>query len=195
MGPVESVTVWLARLRNGERDEAIWRLWQVYFARLVGLARARLASRPRLTSFAEDVALSAFNSFVRAAQANRFPRLDDRDDLWRVLLLLTARKAGKLLRREGAAKRGGTGRLPAEDVPLERWPVASSEPDPAEAAIMGDTCDRLLDQLGDDTLRQVALWKLEGFSNAEIAEKLNRSISTVERKLQLIRRIWTHEEA
>jgi hypothetical protein len=99
MSPTESVTVWLARLKSGQRDEAAWRLWQVYFDRLVRLARARLASRPRLARDAEDVALSAFDSFVRAVEAGRFPRLEDSDDLWQVLLVLTARKAGKLVRR------------------------------------------------------------------------------------------------
>jgi DNA-directed RNA polymerase specialized sigma24 family protein len=198
MSAAESVTVWLERLKEGERDEATRQLWQTYFARLVRLAQARLAGRLRLASAAEDVALSAFDSFVKAVEANRFPRLEDRDDLWQVLLLITARKAGKLLRRELGARRGG-GRVQdlgeRPDDSIEAVPIVSTEPDPAEAAAMAEACERLLERLGDDGLRQVALWKLEGFTNAEIAHKLNRSVGTVERKLQLIRRVWEQEES
>ena len=47
----------------------------------MGLARKRLANRPRLGADAEDVALSAFDSFFRGAEAGKFPKLQDRDDL------------------------------------------------------------------------------------------------------------------
>jgi DNA-directed RNA polymerase specialized sigma24 family protein len=201
MSPTESVSVWLARLTSGDRDEAARRLWQVYFERLVRLARDRLASRPKLAADAEDVALSAFDSFIRAAEAGRFPRLEDRDDLWQVLLVLTARKAGKLVRREEAARRGeGKVKVFSEMAgvdstcsPEEGAP--GHEPDPAEAAAMAETCERLLEQLQDEELCRVAVWKLEGYGNAEIAERLKRSVGTVERKLRLIRRIWEDEGA
>ncbi len=193
MSPTQSVTEWLLRLRNGDRDEAAWRLWQVYFDRLVRLARARLASRPRLAADAEDVALSAFDSFIRAVEAGRFPRLDDRDDLWQVLLVLTARKAGKLIRREQAEKRGGGERAAAVEACAATAATTGKEPDPAEVAAMAETCERLLEQLQDEDLRRVAVWKLEGYSNADIADRLERSVGTVERKLRLIRRIWEDE--
>jgi DNA-directed RNA polymerase specialized sigma24 family protein len=190
-----SVTVWLEHLKEGRRDEATRKLWEVYFGKLVRLARARLAARPRLAEEAEDVALSAFDSFVRAVEAHRFPQLDDRHDLWQVLLMLTGRKAGKRLRQDQAEKHGGgrvqvLSELPARAPEL---PALSDEPDPAEAVAMAETCDWLLGRLEDDELRQVALWRLEGFSNAEVAAKLNRSVGAVERKLQLIRRIWEDE--
>ena len=93
-----SVTIWLGRLKAGEqRDEAAAHLWGRYFGQLVARARERLRARVRVAD-GEDVALSAFDSFVRAAEAGRFPRLDDRDDLWQVLLLLTARKAADAAR-------------------------------------------------------------------------------------------------
>jgi DNA-directed RNA polymerase specialized sigma24 family protein len=200
MSTTESVTVWLARLKHGERDAAALRLWQDYFDRLVRMARAHLASWRRLPADAEDVALSAFDSFIRAAEAGRFPRLEDSNDLWQVLLVLTARKAGKLIRREQADRRGGGkvqlfSDLPGQDEsssPLAD--VLSSEPDPAEAAVMAETCERLMAQLEDEELTRVTVWKLEGFSNADIAEKLNRSVGSVERKLRLIRSIWESQE-
>lgn len=106
MSDSASITAWVVRLKDGERDEATRRLWQAYFSRLVGRAHALLGSRGRGID-AEDVALSAFASFVRAVELGRFPRLEDRQDLWQVLLVLTARKAGKQVRREAAERRGG----------------------------------------------------------------------------------------
>ena len=101
-----SVTVWIAALRQGD-SLAAQRLWEGYFRRLVGLARQKLLGRPRAAADEEDVALSAFTSFCQGAQAGRFPRLADRDNLWQVLVLLTARKAGRLRKHERRQKRGG----------------------------------------------------------------------------------------
>lgn len=84
-----SVTFWINRLKAGDRDAASQQLWEGYFEKLVRQARTRLAGLPGRSKDAEDVALSAFNSFVLAAEANRFPRLDDRDNLWAVLLTIT----------------------------------------------------------------------------------------------------------
>lgn len=195
MAGTQSVTVWLGLLRDGQLDEAARKLWEAYFSRLVRLAQARLGGTARRAPDAEDVALSAFASFVRAAAAGRFPRLEDRDDLWQVLLVLTARKAGKLVRHENAVRRGGgrEGALPdlvVEGNRASALELVSDEPDPAEAAVMAEECERLLERLGEPRLRQVAVWKLEGYSNSEIAGLLDRSEGTVERKLQLIRQIW-----
>ena len=105
--PHNSVTHWLGQLKAGD-PAAAGPLWERYFPKLVELARARLAGFPRRAADEEDVALSAFDSFCRDAAAGRLPRLDDRDDLWRVLLLITSQKALDLVRHESAAKRGGT---------------------------------------------------------------------------------------
>jgi DNA-directed RNA polymerase specialized sigma24 family protein len=190
-----SVTIWLNRLKVGDRDEAARRLWETYFRRLVGLARGHLRSRPRATADEEDVALSAFDSFVRAAEQGRFPRLDDRDDLWQVLLVVTSRKAADLIQSENRLKRGGGKVVPVSAVVPDEADgsgpaVTAPDPDPAEATAMAEGFDHMLRVLRDDQLRQIAVWKLEGYSNAEIAGKLGKSDATVERKLKLIRELW-----
>src|SRR3954449_262565 len=88
-----SVTLWLGALKGGDLDAA-QPLWERYFAQLVRLARARLLAAPRAAADAdeEDAALSAFDSFCGGAARGRFPRLVDRDELWRLLVVLTARK-------------------------------------------------------------------------------------------------------
>ena len=75
-------------------------LWQAYFRRLVALARDRLRGTSRRAADEEDVALAAFDSFYRRAERGQFPDLEDRDDLWRLLFVLTVRKAVDLARRE-----------------------------------------------------------------------------------------------
>jgi DNA-directed RNA polymerase specialized sigma24 family protein len=191
-----SVTLYLERLEAGDRA-ALQALWERYFARLVGLARKKLRGAPRQCGDEEDAALSAFKSFWRGVEAGRFPRLDDRHDLWQVLVMLTLRKAANLARHDRAEKRGG-GRVqsasaveePAEEEGGALAELIGREPDPAFAAEVAGECGRLLGLLPGDELRDVALWKMEGYSNQEIAAKLGRSVSRVECKLALIRDLW-----
>src|SRR5436305_12655413 len=112
----ESVTHWLGLLRGGDAAAA-QRLWERYFGRLVGLARTRLQGHPRRAADEEDVALSVFRCLCDGAAQGRFPRLDDRDDLWRLLVTLTERKAINLARDERRLKRGGGAVLGAADLP------------------------------------------------------------------------------
>jgi DNA-directed RNA polymerase specialized sigma24 family protein len=192
-----SVTQWIRRLQAGDAA-AVQKLWEAYFASLVRLARGKLHAVPRRAADEEDVALSAFDSFCRGAEAGRFPRLGDRDDLWQLLVLLTVRKASNLARRERRQRRGGGRVLNASALPGgEDGPgladLVGREPDPEFAVQVAESCRQLLDQLGDATLQAVAVWKMEGHTNEEIAVKLARSVGTVERKLQLIRRLWQAE--
>jgi DNA-directed RNA polymerase specialized sigma24 family protein len=193
-----SITYWIGRLKVGD-PAAAQHLWEGYFQRLVHLARARLHSAPRRAADEEDVALSAFHSFCQGAEQGRFPRLSDRDDLWQLLVLLTVRKATSLVRQERRQKRGG-GRvhngsaLPgSRSRQLALLDLIGREPDPAFAAQVADQCRRLFELLADPTLQVVAVCKMEGHTNADIAAKLGRSVVTVERKLALIRDIWAAE--
>jgi DNA-directed RNA polymerase specialized sigma24 family protein len=65
----------------------------------------------------------------------------------------------------------------------------------APSAEMADEYQRLLGLLGDVELRSVALWKVEGYTNEEIAEKLGCVVRSVERKLQRIRILWAEAAA
>jgi DNA-directed RNA polymerase specialized sigma24 family protein len=190
-----SVTHWLIMLRDGDRAAA-QKLWEVYFGRLVGLARTKLRTAPRRVADEEDVALSAFDSFCRRAERGQFPQLADRDELWHLLVVLTVRKAASLVRHEGRKSRGeGRVRTLADLAGWEFGSVLGPEPTPELAAQVADEFQRLLGCLDNDTLRSVALWKMEGDTNAEIAAKLGCIPQTVERKLRAIRRLWSTEIA
>src|SRR3954452_9611195 len=104
--PEGTVTVLIKSLKVGDQ-EAARRLWERYFADLVRLARARLKNAPRGAADEEDVALDAFDCLCRGVQAGRFPRLDNREDLWRILLTITVRKAFNHVEYERRLRRGG----------------------------------------------------------------------------------------
>ena len=189
-----SVTHWIQEFQRGN-PLAAQALWERYFQRLVRLARQKLPGRALRVADEEDVALSAFHSFCRGVEAGRYPQLTDRDDLWRLLVVLTAHKAIHLVRDAQRLKRGGPPLAPrtpdAEQAALSQ--VIGPEPTPEFAAQVAEEFQRLLDWLGDAGLRTVAVWKMEGYTNAEIAAKLDCAPRTVERKLKLIRSLWEQE--
>jgi DNA-directed RNA polymerase specialized sigma24 family protein len=194
-----SITLWLRDLQAGDRAAA-QPLWERYFNRLVRLARGRLRLKGGTSAAAdeEDAALSAFESFCEGVDRGRFPDLGDRDDLWRLLVVITARKLLAQVRRDQRQKRGGGLVMAETDLP----PAGSSaearlldqiigpEPTPEFAAILAEDYCRLIDVLGDDSLRRVAVWRMEGYTNDEIASRLGCARRTVVRRLELIRATW-----
>jgi DNA-directed RNA polymerase specialized sigma24 family protein len=193
-----SVTHWLGPLREGDPDAA-QRLWERYFQRLIELARTKLRALPHREA-AEDVALSAFDSFCRGANRGRFLQLADRDSLWRLLVVITARKAAHHRRDAGRRKRGGAAAVVGSGPPeaematcLEQ--IVGREPTPEFAAQAAEECRHLLGRLGDPELESVALWKMEGYTVEEIAARLGCVSRTIKRKLRLIRGVWEQELA
>jgi len=191
-----SVTHWLGQLQAGD-PAAAQPLWERYFRRLVGLARKKLAGIPRRGADEEDVALSAFDSFYRNAEQGRFPQLADRDSLWRLLVVITARKVSHLVRDERRQKRGRTqpvtGAAGGDRNQSLLEQALSREPSPEFAAQMAEEYQRLLVLLNDRELVSVALWRLEGYKVEEIAGRLGCVPRSVKRKLRLIRSIWEKE--
>ena len=186
-----SVSKLIKDFRSGD-SEAFNALWKLYFDRLVAMA-TKLAA-----SVGEDAALSAFHSFHRRARRGDFPDLDDRGDLWVQLMTLTRQKIVDNRRRDGALKRGGGVTIVREsDLPGSDddgapgfAEIVGREPDPQFAAMMTEECRRLMDALGDDTLREIAVLKMALYTHQEIADKFGRSLSWVNRKLDLIRSLW-----
>jgi DNA-directed RNA polymerase specialized sigma24 family protein len=185
-----SVSRLIPELMDGDR-RAMQQLWERYFQPLVRLARSRMRSASPVVG-SEDIALEAFLEFcdclARPDAARRFPQLQTRAHLWKLLTCFTVRTAfdhnHKQARREKIVR--GEAALGAEGFA----PFASREPAPEFAAAVRE----LLDQLQDETLRTVALGKMEGFTVPEIARRLDCSPSTVERKLRAIRAIWMSSE-
>ena len=178
-------------------DEHVMRvMWDRYFPRLLEVARRRLPRVAGAVDDEQDVALSALESFFRAAQQGRFPNLCDRSGVWRLLSEMTRRKVVDRVRRHCALRRGG-GQLHDH----LGWAVNKSDPphqladskqvSPSVELIAHEELDRLLAALRekDNRLAEIAAAKLSGCSNAELAVRFDRSIPTIERWLNRIRKI------
>lgn len=195
-----SITRCLDLLRQGD-SVAAQVIWDRYFPQLVRVARHQLATTARQRADEEDVALSALDRFCRAAQQGRYPELADRHGLWRLLLRITTRRAWDLARHEGRQRRRGhlrrdadeVGRLPPAGAPNFDQ-VSDAGPTPEFAALLAEECRLLLQRLDDPDLQALAISKMDGFTNEEIAAKMQCSLRTVERRLRLIRDIWREEE-
>jgi DNA-directed RNA polymerase specialized sigma24 family protein len=188
-----SITHWFQLLQLGEHDAA-QPLWERYCARLEALARKMLHGRTPGGIDAEDIALSAFTSMSLGLQRDRFPQLHDRDNLWKVLVVITARKVSHLLRDQECQKRGGgqlACRITVDPVELDR--LIGHEPTPEFAVQAAEEYHRLLGRLGRQDLKQIAVWKMEGYTNEEIADLAGCALRTIDRKLRLIRHIWEDE--
>jgi DNA-directed RNA polymerase specialized sigma24 family protein len=192
-----SVTAWIDAHRIGETTDARV-VWDRYFARLAGLARVliRRTKRPAVVADEEDAALEAIDSFCGRLRNGRFPGVAGRHDLSRVLRHITKCKVWALVQREQREKRGGGRVLEEADLPLsDESPrgldeVAGPGPTPGSALMHAEESRRLLDMLEDETLRQIAVWSLEGRSTNEIARRMGRSETLVRLKLEKIRRAW-----
>jgi DNA-directed RNA polymerase specialized sigma24 family protein len=196
MSDLHSVSELMRQLKSDESD-ATRQIWDRFIDRLISEARKRLKSLPRRAADEEDVALSAFEAFFRGVNEQRFHRLDSRDDLWQVLAMLAERKAIAVLRRELADKRGGglnRGESVFENLLFDSTTAVGidqvADPDPNAIEDFTLEVRERLEGLDNHLLRQIAVRKLEGFTNQEIAGQLGIALRAVERKLQLIRQKW-----
>ena len=195
------MTRWLGGLKAGD-ERALEPLWDRYYATLVERARAKLAALRSATAVndEEDLALVAFQSLYDGVRAGRFPRLEDRDDLWRLLIHLTACKAIDRHRAESRQKRGRGRVFNETDIyggrhregKTRTHSTGSSAPSQARSSPQGSPKSTLgrLDTLGDVSLRTIAEMKLACYSNDEIRQRLGCSLRTVTLKLELIRKKW-----
>ena len=196
----DPVTQWIEQLKDGDA-EAAQKLWERYFTQIVRLARRKLEGAKRGLADEEDVALSTFKSLCAGAEGGKFPKLTDRDSLWALLMAIVAHKSTDLIRYENRKKRGGTGKgVPdtsiamLQPVPLNQ--IIEQKATPERAAQIGAEFESLikkLDRADDPDLLCIAVSKMMGDSNAEVARQLGCVRRTVERKIQLIRRIWEKE--
>lgn len=194
-----SVTWWIDALKEGDEDAA-HALWHRYFQRLVGLARQRLHDNQRRVSDEEDVAIDAFKSLCEGAERGDYQDLRDREELWRLLATITARKAGQLIRHHSREKRGA-GKVRGDSLFGEHNGEAKpgfdglpgDEPTPDFLYQLVEERERMLSQLQNGELQKIAQWKLDGWDTEEIASKLGMTRRSVQRKMERIRIAWKSE--
>lgn len=196
----KSISRWIRDLKVGD-EEAARLLWREYFDKLVAVARKKLGSAPRRVADEEDVVLSVFRCLCDGARRGQFSGVENRDDLWRLLVVITTHKVIDQRRRATAQRRGG-GKVRGDSVFNELTEYGNLEgfdqligkhPTPDFLAMLADEHQRLIDLLPQETLRMVALRKMEGYKNEEIAQELGVARRSIQRKLERIRQAWLAE--
>lgn len=199
-----SVNQFILRAQAGDPN-AQQEIWDRFFPQLLELARLRLHGGVKRVGDEEDVALSVLNSYFTGAQENKFPEVRGRDELWRLLSRMTQRKAVDWIRFHSRQKRhvmgesalmadaGAKGEPAGADARRPIDGIASDQPTPVMELIVIEECQRLMKLLPDE-LRGVVLRRLEGHSNLAIAQMNSCSLATIERRMKLVREIWSKAE-
>lgn len=198
MALLGSVSVWLEELKDGDESNG-QQLWNRYVENLVRLARRKMSGMSKRVNDEEDLVAAAFTSFFLGVRADRFPKLNSREDFWQILVTLTERRIIDQHRQDQTHKRGGGlvrgdsvfAQSPKDDLPSGFAGIASLQPTPEFALSFIDEISAGMKKLrGDELLIQIAMLKLREFTNAEIAKETGCSVRSVERKIRLIRELW-----
>lgn len=192
----EPVSLWIEQLAAADHDAAS-RLWAHFCQRLIVFARSRMSPSTRRIYDEEDAAVSAFRSLCRGIEAQRFPDVGDRGNLWALLVVITSRKIANQFRYEHQQRRNANQTLSESMLQHSDgsgvsvlMSLPAQEPTPAFAAEVADMSEYLMSQLPEADLKRLVLLKLEGHTNEDVAEMMKITRRTVQRKLELIRRIW-----
>lgn len=200
MSQSHSITDLIDSLKCGN-SMAAQKIWDRYVESLIRIANNRLkTSRLRLGD-EEDAVGVAFAQFLERVNGNGFSKLDDREDLWRILVMLTERRAYDMIRREQSLKSGGNllvgesrlERTGGNDKPHGLDRVEGTEPTPEFTALLIEELECKIDTLKKSDLKAIAIAKMNAFNNRDIADQLGISVRSVERKLAIIRAIWQDE--
>jgi RNA polymerase sigma factor (sigma-70 family) len=183
MSSVHSITALLSGVKRADRN-AVHALFHRCYNRIAAISLTKLGGAPRRGFDQDDVANSAFREFLSRAAAGDFKKLENRDDVWQVLTLLVGDKVQDGLRHERRKKRGGG----KPDVPIEQVMEAVSKlDDPSMEAEINDAKQIFLAKLPSDDHRRVVELLAEGYTHEEIAQELDLSVRTVDRRVEDIR--------
>ncbi len=189
----EDVTLLIQQVCGVRNEDAASRLWDVYFQRLLAVARRNLNTLPTAVADEEDVALSAMNSLFRAAEGGRLSSVQNRDELWKMLLTITLRKVNRHAERVMAMKRGGPGEASGGMQEGLSQDALYGIPDSRFLSDLLLESRELIELLPDEILREIVLARLEGYTVEEIADRRGVAVSTIERKLARIRALWARQ--
>jgi hypothetical protein len=179
------------------RDRAARRIWERFEPRLLELVRRRLNPRIRVREDEHDLLQSMFRSFFGMGQGpgHGQPVLTSRGELWRFLVWMAMCKVANAAHKHLASCRDvrreqPLGLLHLSDPKLEGWMAEvdhRGKLSPEEVAISREEFDRLLRRL-PEPLQQIFVWRLQGYTNADIARMISRTERTVELRMKIIRK-------
>lgn len=181
----------IQRVENGD-PAAEEQLWSEFFEKLLRYlnTRVRVSRVPTGLIDEEAVAVSALESVFKCARQGRLQEVQDWSELSQLLFKMTGRKFIDHLRR--AMRQKSFPGTPLKELATDSTVVMKDEI-PETIVEFNEQLARLIALLPDELHRQIAVFKLAGYSLSEISEKVNRAVPTVNRKWQNIRRIWGDE--
>lgn len=189
-----SVTNWLRGIELGD-DDAAFQLWNRYSPEMHEVARRRmrrLKSKDVLDE--DDIVCSAFAAICLAARKGQLVNVGNRNELWGLMIVTIHRKIGQREEYVAAAKRNSDQMISQADrvqdmgSRLER--LSNSDTGVLSQLIQVEAADLLLRKLDDPDHRAVAVLKLAGYTNEEIASELGYARRTIQRMLSLIKSCW-----
>jgi RNA polymerase sigma-70 factor (ECF subfamily) len=178
----------MTRLRAGDQ-EAATAVFSRFSRRLIGLARRHLDGRLRDKLDPEDVMQSVFRSFF-AAQAEKEFDLENWDNLWSLLVVITLRKCGHKIAYFCAARRDVQREQmpPAVDESIAEWEAIAQDPTPSHAMMLADAVELIMNRLESPRERQILELSLQGCTPVEISARVGRTERTVQRVLARVRK-------
>jgi len=173
--------------RRGDQRAAKM-LYDRYVGLLLAQAKRRLSQRLASRVEAEDIVQSVFRSFFLRLQKGEY-QFDQGEDIAKLLLRITVNKTLRQVTYHQAAKRALQQETPQPTEANEALiQVAGRDPSPEEAVAYVDEVEHFLKQLPTEARRIIEL-RLEGFSEREIAERLQISDRKVRRINERIREL------
>jgi RNA polymerase sigma-70 factor (ECF subfamily) len=156
-------------------------LFDRYVDQLLALARRRISQRLASRVDAEDVVQSVFRTFFTRAREGQF-RIQERDDLAKLLVRITLHKTLRQVEFHKAAKRDpGHEAGQSSEAREKLFAFLDGEPPPEMVVACLDEMEHFLNKLGPDE-RQILELRLQGYTNREIADKLG----TYDRKIRRV---------
>ena len=188
MSEESSVTGWLSLVKQGDQD-GMEKIYQRYFPQLVRLVGTKMWGNAQRVADGEDMALSAMDSFFRGAADGKFLDLADREELWNLLRTITFRKVCDWLQYLNRDRRIPPDRIQS---PEELHQVTDPQLTPEMEVEIIDEVERLFRLLDEDHRAAVRL-RMEGYTDQQIADRLDVSLRTVQRMLNFVRKVWKRE--
>lgn len=187
--PEERILVDLWRAGD---EAAARRLFDSYVDRLVALARRRISQRLASRLDPEDIVQSVFRTFFGRLKKGQFC-IEDQDDLCKLLVRITVHKSLQQVAFHKAAKRDPNQETCQGDQSQERLQeLLARDPSPEEAVAFVDHLEQFLNRLRPQE-RQILEMRLQGYSNDEIAQKLDIYDRKIRRVIERIRGLAEQE--
>lgn len=184
----ETSTELVQRWQAGDEDAAT-ELFDRYQGKLLPLVASHLSEKLRPRLEADELVQSILKSAFRVTRQGHTQFSDD-TGFWKWLVTVALNKVFKKIERETAAKRNPDREVSSQSSDTYLANSLSQRPTSAQVVEVSDLMEHILERLDDDQ-KQILLLKLEGYTQKEIASKLNVSEKTIQRRSEKIREVAT----